>query len=628
MSAESVSPASGPITSTFTYAVNYTDADNNAPAYVRVFIDGTYYSMSKQTPGDVTYTDGCVYTYSRFLSLGSHSYYFQASDGYAINTTSIYQGPTVTAGPNQAPVLSAASVTPTSGTTNTTFTYAIVYSDPNDDAPSHVRVIIDDITFAMVKQNPADTTYTDGCTYVFSTTLGMGTHSYYFTASDGNATASTPVASGPIVTSISSNQPPVLVNGGVSPARGTPGTSLMFSVGYWDADNDAPESIFVYIAGSNYSSVAGSNYTMTKQQPGDMNYTDGCLYVASVTLPLGIHEYMFWCSCGMYGAATNISTVVVSSELISIQIEPSAPLANQTIFLSSTCTLGFGQVVTWSWDFGDGTPAVAGQNSTHVFAGTGTFTVVLSITTDYNVTAIAIRTIMISLDSGDGDLVDSDMAASDLAGLTIAAATIVLLLMGTVTATKRRYTRTNARIGKMLESRGRYVNTSTSVPRDQQNVEIEVLLAEARRRQLSLLPNTHLKGLLKEYHDATERPALVERAAVGEIVARARDAMITGKIQDAAGLVTELRASIIRATIMGIFSAPFKKEADDAVMQLIQLASSALDKCKGQLDATVAKHANGYRQLLQLLGTMQPRRPSDRLLDALSSIGRTTPRRS
>ncbi|NMC08194.1 MAG: PQQ-binding-like beta-propeller repeat protein, partial [Candidatus Lokiarchaeota archaeon] len=165
----SVSPSSGTTSTTFTFTVTYTDADNNAPSYVRVYIDGTYYSMSKQNGDDYTYTDGCIYVYSRTLAIASHNYFFYTSDGYATNTTSTYQGPTVTAGPNQSHVLSAASVTPTSGTTSTMFTYAIVYSDPNDDAPSHVRVIIDDITFAMVKQNPADTTYTDGCTYVFST---------------------------------------------------------------------------------------------------------------------------------------------------------------------------------------------------------------------------------------------------------------------------------------------------------------------------------------------------------------------------------------------------------------------------------------------------------------------------
>ncbi len=279
----SVSPGSGTPSTTFTYTVTYSDADNNAPSYVRVYIDGTYYSMSKQNSGDVTYTDGCVYVYSRTLAPASHNYYFSTSDGYVTSTTSTYSGPTVT---NNSPTLTSDSVSPVNGNTLTSFTYTVIYTDADNNAPSYMYVYIDGTAYSMSKQNSGDVTYTDGCVYVYSRTLAPASHNYYFYTSDGYVTASTSTYTGPTVT----NNAPTLTSGYVSPASGSTSTYFTYTVTYTDADNNAPSYVRVYVDGS-YS-------TMSKQNSGDVTYTDGCVYVYSRTIASGSHNYYFYASDG------------------------------------------------------------------------------------------------------------------------------------------------------------------------------------------------------------------------------------------------------------------------------------------------------------------------------------------
>jgi surface protein len=195
----SVSPGSGTSTTTFTYTVTYTDADNNAPLYMRVYIDGSAYTMSKQNAGDVTYTDGCIYVYSRTLAPALHDYYFATSDGTAPATTSTYSGPTVM---NSAPTLTSGTVSPSGGTPTTTFTYTVTYTDADNNAPSYMRVYIDGIYYTMSKQNAGDVTYTDGCIYTYSCSLVAGSHNYFFNTSDGYATTTTTTSTGPTVAAL------------------------------------------------------------------------------------------------------------------------------------------------------------------------------------------------------------------------------------------------------------------------------------------------------------------------------------------------------------------------------------------------------------------------------------------
>ena len=65
----------------FNFTVVYTDAQNTAPTYMNLILDGLTIPMDKVVPTDNTYTDGVLYEYTTYLTEGSHGYYFECSDG-------------------------------------------------------------------------------------------------------------------------------------------------------------------------------------------------------------------------------------------------------------------------------------------------------------------------------------------------------------------------------------------------------------------------------------------------------------------------------------------------------------------------------------------------------------------
>jgi len=97
LSSGSVSPNPGKLSDLFTYTVNYMDIDGDAPIYVNVSINGTYYSMFKQNPFDYEYSDGCIYEYKTYLNWGAYpyNYSFGCFDGKFYTTLGPFIGPIV-----------------------------------------------------------------------------------------------------------------------------------------------------------------------------------------------------------------------------------------------------------------------------------------------------------------------------------------------------------------------------------------------------------------------------------------------------------------------------------------------------------------------------------------------------
>ncbi|MBS7637227.1 WD40 repeat domain-containing protein [Candidatus Bathyarchaeota archaeon] len=88
-----VYPLVGYENATFTFEVIYKDADNDPPAYVKVYIDGVSHNMNYVT-GE--YHTGAKYQHKTMLSPGAHLYYFETLDingGY--NRTIQLSGPYV-----------------------------------------------------------------------------------------------------------------------------------------------------------------------------------------------------------------------------------------------------------------------------------------------------------------------------------------------------------------------------------------------------------------------------------------------------------------------------------------------------------------------------------------------------
>jgi len=74
-----VSPASGYITTSFTFFVRYSDPENNAPAFVNLTLDGISYAVVENNSADTNYVDGKDYFLNRVIGIrGTFNYSFSA----------------------------------------------------------------------------------------------------------------------------------------------------------------------------------------------------------------------------------------------------------------------------------------------------------------------------------------------------------------------------------------------------------------------------------------------------------------------------------------------------------------------------------------------------------------------
>jgi PKD repeat protein len=84
------------------------------------------------------------------------------------------------------------------------------------------------------------------------------------------------------------------------------------------------------------------------------------------------------------GGVTSQTTVVtvenVSPSIVNIT-KPDAIVKGRAVVFTATATdPGIKDTLTYSWNFGDNTPTVSGQNAPHTFTDSGTFSVLLTIT--------------------------------------------------------------------------------------------------------------------------------------------------------------------------------------------------------------------------------------------------------
>ncbi|MEE9152285.1 MAG: Ig-like domain-containing protein, partial [Thermoplasmata archaeon] len=85
---------------------------------------------------------------------------------------------------NSPPVLAGGGVYPEKGDTSDRFKFSIVYTDDDDDEPTSIKVVIDDMPMRMLESDRKDETFTDGKTYEFEMELDEGEHKYYFEVSN------------------------------------------------------------------------------------------------------------------------------------------------------------------------------------------------------------------------------------------------------------------------------------------------------------------------------------------------------------------------------------------------------------------------------------------------------------
>jgi hypothetical protein len=128
-----------------------------------------------------------------------------------------YTGPTN----NHEPILSSGQVSPTSGTTSTTFGFWVWYDDQDGDVPTVMNVFIDGAPHAMALYSGYPPS--DGW-YFYQTALSVGSHNYWFSFADGHGgSAREPIVSehvGPIVSVPHYISTPNIPTGEIHPSTG------------------------------------------------------------------------------------------------------------------------------------------------------------------------------------------------------------------------------------------------------------------------------------------------------------------------------------------------------------------------------------------------------------------------
>jgi hypothetical protein len=104
---------------------------------------------------------------------------------------------------NNAPVLTAPTLTPIEGDTKTDFIFSVHYFDKDDDVPESIKVVIDGNEHFMTLKMGGNAA---NDIYECRIKLSKGNHTYYFTASDGIEIVNTNTYKTPFIKKINEGQ--------------------------------------------------------------------------------------------------------------------------------------------------------------------------------------------------------------------------------------------------------------------------------------------------------------------------------------------------------------------------------------------------------------------------------------
>jgi len=161
----------------------FTSPSGKTPVTAQINIDNNVHTMNLKSG---TPTNGLKYQYTTsLLTQGTHYFQLQFDDGSGLRTQQEYNV-------DVTPIyLQNSTVTPTSGTPSSNFTFSTVYTG---QAPAtQVKVVVDGTSHPMslVSGDP-----TNGATYSATLSLPAGKHDYAFFATDGTNDWSDPPTPG------------------------------------------------------------------------------------------------------------------------------------------------------------------------------------------------------------------------------------------------------------------------------------------------------------------------------------------------------------------------------------------------------------------------------------------------
>ncbi|MFX0098886.1 MAG: choice-of-anchor J domain-containing protein [Candidatus Hodarchaeota archaeon] len=297
---------------TFNFSVVYSHTIGIVPVEINLVLDGIAYPMTNTT--GTNYTTGVTYYYlNSSMTVGSHVYRFNASDGLTTYSTISYDYDVE----NSSVSLTSPGVNPDNGfpsaqrTPYASFNFSVVYSNIVDVAPTAINLVLDGIVYPL--NDSIGTDYVAGVIYyLVNSSMVLGNHTYYFNASDDVVTNMTSSDNLTVAnTSVSLTSPGVNPDNGFPSAQRTPYASFNFSVVYSNIVDVAPTAINLVLDGIVYP----------------LNDSIGTDYVAGVTyylvnssMVLGNHTYYF-------NASDIIGTKMTSTYNLSV--------ANSTVLLNA-----------------------------------------------------------------------------------------------------------------------------------------------------------------------------------------------------------------------------------------------------------------------------------------------------
>lgn len=164
------------------FSATYTSLTNTAPTQAEVDIDGNRYQLKSNCGSSCNYTKGVQFSYTTSsLAIGTHYTRFVFDDSSDGSDQQIYDG---SEKPIVAPMLlTGSSVSPTTGTSSTVFTFQTTYQQASGQAPTQALLYIDNTAYRMTCISGCSS-YATGAVFQVQTTLAAGSHIFFFVFAD------------------------------------------------------------------------------------------------------------------------------------------------------------------------------------------------------------------------------------------------------------------------------------------------------------------------------------------------------------------------------------------------------------------------------------------------------------
>jgi len=173
------------------------------------------------TWSSVSYVYGVTASYVLTLTTGNYSYYFTAASnnftlaypkgGGILNLTVTARVTPPPPQQNRAPTLTNPRMSITSPVANQTIWFYITYTDADNDPPTYLKFHLlggSGANYLNFSMNAPRGTYSNGVTYMYSTSLLVGTYFYYFSTASTNFTVNNPSSGTLSFTVTARSQPP------------------------------------------------------------------------------------------------------------------------------------------------------------------------------------------------------------------------------------------------------------------------------------------------------------------------------------------------------------------------------------------------------------------------------------